>query len=525
MEDFVRIVKEKVRFREGTSKIEQILSLLYLNGNMSTKSISSSIYLPIPIVTAIKKELINVGIVVQESGIKLTQKGRKYVELNLGYAGLDISMYNEILNDIELQHIILQKLCSEYNHIFNQRPDADVTVDQAKATIETSFKRAMLCLQSESLLNKQILCVGDDDFTSVAIALLLKHIYSDLKHNKTQICVLDLDERIVSNINAISKEFKLPLNAVKIDFREALPISYANHFDVFFTDPPYTVDGLALFLSRGICALKKEKGLKVFLSFAHKPTNETLIIQEVINKHGLIVKKIEKGFNQYEGASLLGNNSQMIELESTDNLRTVVQMEEKFTNLIYTADFRNHVTRYQCKSCKQIFNVGKNEKIKRIENLKEDKCPVCGNCVFLQLKNHNTYEDNSNTKKSLGQHILADFFSCNKNTLSNPELVQQYMHNAAEVANASIVTENFHKFNPYGVSGAIIIQESHLTIHTWPEYGYAAVDIFTCGDSLRLWDALEYLKNKLECKQFDYNEISRGKIKVDGYQQGVVIHD
>ncbi len=67
-------------------------------------------------------------------------------------------------------------------------------------------------------------------------------------------------------------------------------------------------------------------------------------------------------------------------------------------------------------------------------------------------------------------------------------------------------------FNPYGVSGAVIIAESHLTIHTWPEYGYAAVDLFTCGNSVDPWIGFEYLSEMLDSKKWETNEISRGTV-------------
>ena len=83
----------------------------------------------------------------------------------------------------------------------------------------------------------------------------------------------------------------------------------------------------------------------------------------------------------------------------------------------------------------------------------------------------------------LGRHILAEFFGCNPNVLNNVELIQEKMTQAAVECGATVVQTCFHMFNPYGVSGVVIISESHLAIHTWPELGYAAVDLFTCGEN------------------------------------------
>ena len=84
--------------------------------------------------------------------------------------------------------------------------------------------------------------------------------------------------------------------------------------------------------------------------------------------------------------------------------------------------------------------------------------------------------------KYLGQHVLAEFFECDPNILNNSQKVESLMIDAALECGATIVQKCFHMFSPHGVSGVVIISESHLAIHTWPELGYAAVDLFTCGD-------------------------------------------
>lgn len=73
-----------------------------------------------------------------------------------------------------------------------------------------------------------------------------------------------------------------------------------------------------------------------------------------------------------------------------------------------------------------------------------------------------------------------------------------------------MLDESFHQFAPQGVSGVVVIAESHFFIHTWPEYGYAAVDIFTCGDSVRLEAAAELLMERLETKNPSIIELRRG---------------
>jgi S-adenosylmethionine decarboxylase proenzyme len=82
---------------------------------------------------------------------------------------------------------------------------------------------------------------------------------------------------------------------------------------------------------------------------------------------------------------------------------------------------------------------------------------------------------------ALGRHLLAEFTGCEATSLADLERVTSAMLLAAEASGATIVTHSFHHFSPHGVSGAVIIAESHLAIHTWPEHGFAAVDFFSCG--------------------------------------------
>ncbi|SHH89263.1 adenosylmethionine decarboxylase proenzyme [Caloranaerobacter azorensis DSM 13643] len=95
------------------------------------------------------------------------------------------------------------------------------------------------------------------------------------------------------------------------------------------------------------------------------------------------------------------------------------------------------------------------------------------------------------------------------------------MNEAAIEAKATIVKSVFHLFNPWGVSGVVVIQESHLTIHTWPEYGYAAVDLFTCGDEVDPWIAFDYLKEKLKAEKTETQEVPRGIVeKIKRFSDG-----
>ncbi len=114
--------------------------------------------------------------------------------------------------------------------------------------------------------------------------------------------------------------------------------------------------------------------------------------------------------------------------------------------------------------------------------------------------------------EQLGRHILVEYYNCDKEVLKDHKKIEEYMKTAAIEAKATIVQSVFHLFNPWGVSGAVIISESHLTIHTWPEYGYAAVDLFTCGDSVNPWDAFDHLSEVLGAEKTETTEVPRGLV-------------
>lgn len=83
---------------------------------------------------------------------------------------------------------------------------------------------------------------------------------------------------------------------------------------------------------------------------------------------------------------------------------------------------------------------------------------------------------------ALGLHLLAEYRGCDQQLLNDITRIEQLMCRAAEAAGATIVGATFHPFSPQGVSGVVVVMESHLSIHTWPELGYAATDFYTCGD-------------------------------------------
>ena len=116
--------------------------------------------------------------------------------------------------------------------------------------------------------------------------------------------------------------------------------------------------------------------------------------------------------------------------------------------------------------------------------------------------------------KSLGRHLLIELYDCEAKILTDVHKVESIMVEAAKYAKAHIVDVVFHTFNPNGISGVIVIAESHLSIHTWPEYNFASIDVYTCGNEINPWKAYSYMAKKFKAKNMTAMEMKRGMLNV-----------
>jgi S-adenosylmethionine decarboxylase len=112
--------------------------------------------------------------------------------------------------------------------------------------------------------------------------------------------------------------------------------------------------------------------------------------------------------------------------------------------------------------------------------------------------------------KSLGRHLIIELFHCDPTILNDRKTLESCLLEAVRVSGATTIQPFFHHFAPHGISGVILIAESHFAVHTWPEYGYCALDIFTCGDQIEADEALVFLREKLGAQNVSTMEIKRG---------------
>ena len=120
----------------------------------------------------------------------------------------------------------------------------------------------------------------------------------------------------------------------------------------------------------------------------------------------------------------------------------------------------------------------------------------------------------------LGVQWTADLYGCRPELLDDQEQIGAFVLEAARVARATILSSQFHKFAPQGVSGVVVIAESHIAIHTWPELGYAALDVFTCGDQLLAEEGFRSLAERLGATEVVHTRHTRGdpqRIRASGH--------
>ena len=108
----------------------------------------------------------------------------------------------------------------------------------------------------------------------------------------------------------------------------------------------------------------------------------------------------------------------------------------------------------------------------------------------------------------LGKHLIAELWVRSSHVLDDADYVRESLLTACNKGGFSVIGIDIREFSPCGVTGMVLLSESHVSIHTWPEYHYAAVDIFSCAGAG--WEALEELKRRLEVERMEVRELDRG---------------
>ncbi|HEX4556071.1 MAG TPA: bis-aminopropyl spermidine synthase family protein, partial [Xanthobacteraceae bacterium] len=303
-------VARATRLREGPAGVAAVLRAVYRAGSLRLQEAAREARLPLPVATAIRRELEKAGLLERKHGLSLTETGQHFVETALGLA---------VTHDMTCPAcggrgiVIPEKLRASVERlaaIVAGAPPVDVTLDQCPCVPDTAMLRALLMLKNGALEGRRVLILGDDDSLSVAIGLAGRALrQGDLTRGVT---VIESDPRRVDFLRAAAASEEIAIEVVAHDLRDPLPAQLARAFDVVATDPPYTLGGAKLFLGRGAEALTGDGAC--YFSFTQWPPPQLAELQRLFLDLGFVVRALHQGFNRYLGAGVLGNVGDLIEL-------------------------------------------------------------------------------------------------------------------------------------------------------------------------------------------------------------------
>lgn len=376
-ESIIQDVALATGLKEGPEGVANLLRLVGSSGALTLKELSRAARLPVPVLAAVRGELEARGVLERQAGLKLAPLGVEVLSAlgggwspavcpTCGGAGTVVP---------ERYHGVLHTLTD----MWQRRPQVDVRLDQSFALPESNLRRCLFALDRGALLGRRVLFLGDDDAGSIATALLARELGSNV-----EVSALDVDPRVLSYIQGAAGAEKLPITLVEHDARQPLPGDLLNSYDTVFTDPPYTLPGLRLFLSRALQAVRQEVGASVFLSFGHRPPVEMVELLALLAEMRVGVSELRPGFNRYEGASVLAGTSDLYHLLPTSESTASLRAES--TDPIYTGELRPRVREYVCRACGASYKIGAGRQWETIESLKDAGCPRCGAHSFEQRR-------------------------------------------------------------------------------------------------------------------------------------------
>ena len=386
-------VAERAQLREGAQGIENVLRTIY-RAQMDTASepltgraLARMVRLPVPVVTAVRRELEHEGLVEPGPHIRLTGTGREAVE-SWGWATHAEAQLSTVCRacggtGVRPEGAKWDELLASLKGHFKDNPRVDVTLDQSHCTPETNQRRVAFMHEHGALAGKDVLVLGDDDSLSAGIALAGKAL-SPAGRLARRVVAVDTDERILRHLRNIAIEEGVIIGLITHDLRKPLPEELRGQFDTVATDPPYTLEGLKLFLSRAVEVVNPQTG-RIFLSFGHRPPEELLAVQSTIATMGLVIEQLLPSFNSYVGAGVLAGVSDLYLLAVTGETRPLIDGE--YTGPLYTGQTRPTLRMYACTECNRQIAVGGEAggQYATIEDLKEAGCPGCGADTFKLL--------------------------------------------------------------------------------------------------------------------------------------------
>ncbi len=372
IDEIVAEVAAAVGLAEGEAGVRDVLRVIARSEPVPTSQISRAAELPVPIITAVCNELRKRGVVDKSRPVRLTEGARTLV--SAPYADVTCAECGGLGCCVPAE---LAGLAEVLERVADGAPQARPDLDQTHCTVATKLLRVLRMHDAGALDHKDIILLGDDDLVAVAITR-----FAELTGLRLgSVTVVDTDPAVLGWIGSQAPPGSVRL--VEHDLREPLPDDLTGAFDVACTDPPYTVMGAELFLSRAVAALRDRPGGQVFFSFGARRPAEMLQTQRLIAELGLVLRSLTPNFNSYMGAGILAGSSHLYHLRTTDQAAPLV--EGAYQGPLYTADGRGERLRpYRCASCGSVYQVGK-PPWSTIAELKAATCASCGGSTFRPM--------------------------------------------------------------------------------------------------------------------------------------------
>jgi len=456
-ENILTLVAERAQLAEGVEGVRSVLVTMFRFPLLKNKKVSQKTGIAIPALAAVRGELVKARIIEKKNF--LGENGRTWIRenLNLKFEHDPLpNNFESVLTEIPEEFAFFNKI----EEILSNRPEPDFTLDQSHAISSTVVNRALYLLKKGDIEGRKIIFLGDDDATSLAVGLL---------NLADEIMVIDIDPNVIKFLSERANNLSLKkFRVISHDLRDACPTNILNNYDIVLMDPPYTNEGLRLFLKRAKQVLKtsiiiegnvhRVLGKKCLLCFGNKPPEEMKHIQLSILDHGFIIKEMIPYFNIYKGASILGQFSHLYYLELTEPASTEDTLSLKLKP-IYTSEVKKH-----------------------------DEISF----------------------RPIGFHFIGEMHFKNQTKLLKNEVLHKIFIDALNHADLIILDVYNHVYKPHGFSAVAILKTSHASIHTWPEHGYISIDIFICDELSKGLKVIKFLKEKIQPSRSEFFYMERG---------------
>ncbi|NPD87973.1 MAG: bis-aminopropyl spermidine synthase family protein [Asgard group archaeon] len=365
-------IQKNVELREGILGLIRLLGLIERFQSVTMRKVSQESNIPVPICTAVRNEFIKQNWCERDANGTITTSLGKEVLQILGVVGENITCSKCSGEGLIFPKEKYQKELELLTKYCEMRGIPNTLIDQSYATSETSLSRVLFMNHNFDLIHQNFAFLGDSDLTSIALGMFAP--------STCRIVVFDIDQRLKEIIDLANKQLNLSIEFVEIDLKKPLQNEFINQFNCIITDPPYTLNGTSLFVSRGIELITSDNEGVIYLSFPTKAPNEMVQFQKNLSEMNCLMTDIIPKFNKYIGAQKIGGVSTLFRLLVVPP--AIPKIKGSFNKPIYTGEASPTIRFYQCLDCRKTIKVGHREKYQTIEQLKKQSCPNCKSVKF-----------------------------------------------------------------------------------------------------------------------------------------------